>query len=391
MEVYTLNSSLQRVAVIDEFISLIWTDRFRQLGDFKLTVVSTPVMRDLLIERTLLISNSSTRVMIIENVLDSVASDGTKILTVSGNSLEKILVQRVAKESLASLTSSPTWNITNTPPAICRYIFQQICITGVLSSADVITPYSATAVYPPDTIIEPSTSITVNIAPTSVYDAIVELCDMYDMGFRLIRNPTTGNLHFDVYVGRNRTSAQTTDRSVIFSSKLDNLTNTQELMSVENEMTTAYVFSPLGSSIRYAEGYDATSAAGLKRKVLMVDASDLTSSSDLATDLTKRANIAFADHRAMQAFDGEINQKNAYKYGVDYNVGDIVEQRNDKGFANFLRVTEQILTCDAEGDKSYPTLSKVLSITPGSWAAWDAEQDWNEVPDSATSEWADMP
>ena len=36
MEVYVLNTNFESVAVIDEFESLIWTDRYDEAGDFEL-------------------------------------------------------------------------------------------------------------------------------------------------------------------------------------------------------------------------------------------------------------------------------------------------------------------------------------------------------------------
>ena len=36
MEIYVLNTNFESVAVVDEFESLIWTDRYDEAGDFEL-------------------------------------------------------------------------------------------------------------------------------------------------------------------------------------------------------------------------------------------------------------------------------------------------------------------------------------------------------------------
>lgn len=387
MELYILDNFLRRIAVVDVFESLIWTDRYKELGDFQLVIPLDSNARDFLVQDALVSSDSSYRVMKIESIENSSDSDGKKMLTVTGNSLEKLLVQRAAKESWDDLTESPTWDIEGYPAEICRYLFDQICVEGILSDSDVIPFLTADTIFPSDTILEPSDSVIAQIPPKSLYDAIKEICDLYDMGFRLVRDPFLCTLSFDIYVGRNRTSDQMVDPAVIFSPELDNLTNTKEFSSVADKMDAAYVFSPIGTKLVYAEGAS-DFTVGLERKVLMVDASDLTEATDVDVALTQRGQIELSAHRGLQLFDGEINQQNSYRYSVDYNVGDLVEQRDANGFANYLRVTEQILTSDGQGERSYPTLTKELTVTPGSWAGWDPEEEWEDMGET---EWADLP
>lgn len=411
MEVYTLTPDLLlRDTVIDDFVSLVWTDRFRDLGDFKMTLMADNPKVAQLTGRTMLAMNNSTRVMLVENIQKSRATDGSKTVTISGNSLEKVLIQRTAKQSFEDLTAKPEWVLTSmTPAAAARYIFQKICIEGLLKTADIIPLVDSGAIYPVDTILEDATVLaTIKVPPKTVFDAIRDICEVYDMGFRLIRNPTTGRLRFDVYCGRNRTSGQTVDQAIIFSEALDTLTNTNELVTVEEEMNAAYVFSPAGTAVVYTSGTDDTTS-GFNRKVLFVDASDYavttpaTPPATITADLTLRGEIALAEHRALMAFDGETNQHGGGTYGVyasdatkyGYNVGDLVEERNTEGIANYLRVTEQIMTCDAEGDKSYPTLTKVMSAEPGSWVLYSASTDWDDLPTTvgppSTLDWDDLP
>lgn len=402
MELYTLNSDLERTGVVDVFESLIWTDRYQDLGDFKITVPrdlrpgQTPsqnkTFKDIFEESPLVACNTSNRLMFVENIIDGVNEEGKKILSVSGTSAEKILANRVAKNALGGLTASPTWNITGVPAAIARYIFDQICVEGILDEADIIPLYTPGNFYPEDTIAEPVDEIDLQIPPKSVYDAIRDICAVYDLGFRLVRHPYTGAIYFNIYTGRNRTSAQNTDAPVVFSPQLDNLTNTQELKSIEFQKTGAYVFSNLNCETVYAEGIDETTI-GINRKMMMVDATDLAEDDDISANLIQRGKMALGENRGMFAFDGEIRQQNSYRYGIDYNVGDLIEQRDATGFRNYMRVVEQIMTSDAEGERSYPTFSKNLTVTPGSWAGWDFNDEWedHEPIDTPEDDWANQP
>jgi hypothetical protein len=84
MEVYVLDDLYRRTAVIDNHNSLIWTERFNDVGDFKLEINSTLASRNLFRTGTRLAMNESYRLMVVENVEDGTDADGRNILTVSG-------------------------------------------------------------------------------------------------------------------------------------------------------------------------------------------------------------------------------------------------------------------------------------------------------------------
>ena len=90
-------------------------------------------------------------------------------------------------------------------------------------------------------------------------------------------------------------------------------------------------------------------------------------------------------NQSLSAFDGEISQNGLYKYGVDYNVGDMVEKQSADNITNTMRITEHIFVSDKDGDRSYPTLSIDQVITPGSWLSWDNNKEWDDM--GATEYW----
>ncbi|UVT31103.1 minor tail protein [Arthrobacter phage Linda] len=379
MEVYILDNLFRRTEVLDRYQSLIWTERFAGYGDFELVVHSTPENRKLLTPGTKFVVNESDRVQTIENYENKKDEEGKLMLKLTGRSLEQILEDRVATSGLIGLTADTDWILTGTPGDICRQIFQKICVDGLLSPGDIIPFMTAGTTYPVDTISEPSTVIQAAIPISSVYDSIKELCDVYDLGFRLYRNQDTSQLYFNIYAGSDRTTRQTTLPAVVFSSDLDNLSNETELNSISEAKNMAYVFAKNGALIVYADGYSADTI-GFNRRVVYVDATDVTepAGATLTSILTNKGMDALAKARPLQAFDGEVSQYGAYKYGVDYRLGDLVEVRNSDGVASMMRVTEQIFVSDSEGERSYPTLSLNLFITPGSWSSWDYGSQWQD-------------
>lgn len=388
MELYTLDPLLRRESVIDRFESLIWTERFMEFGDFQLDIFSTQATRNLLKTGTRLAMNESHYVMTVESVEDAEDSEGRRMLTVKGRSLESILLDRVAKESLSDLTTSPKWTITLPPADVARKIFHDICVTGVLDPNDVIPFIVEGTFMPVDTIAEPIDPITVDLDPTTVYDALVDISNVWTLGFRMLRYFDTSQIYFDVYAGSNRTSAQTVLPPVIFTPELDNLQNTKELTSIDKAKNVAYVYSPAGFQMVYGLGVD-PEVEGFERRVLVVNATDITSENpDVATALIQRGNEELAKYRTYQAFDGETSQFSQYKYGTHYNLGDIVETRNLSGVTNNMRVTEQIFVSDREGERSYPTLTLNTFINTGSWLSWLNNKVWSDL---TTEEWATQP
>lgn len=386
MELYILDSLNRREDVVDDFISLVWTERFSSIGDFELVVSNTLTNRLRFKSDVKLLLNESKRVMIIESIEKKVDEEYRHVLNISGRSLEKILDERVGYGSLSGLNTNPKWALTGTPGNIARKMFHDICVAGILDTADIIPNIVEQNVFPTSTIAESTDLITMEFELASLYTSMKNVCDLYDLGFRLVRNAETSTVYFDVYAGCDRTSHQTNFPAVIFSQELDNLKGTSEFMSSASYKTVAYVITPIGSGKVYAIGVDPVSN-GFDRRVLVVRADDLTNAATLATDIQTRGNLELMKSRNLFAFDGEINESSGYKYGLDYNVGDIVEMRDVDGVVSNLRVTEQIFVSDAEGDRSYPTLSVNIFINPDSWLAWNYNKVWSEL--GATEYWAD--
>lgn len=374
--------------MIDRFESMIWTERFSAWGDFELHIFSTPEMRRLLPVGTRLAMSDSYRVMQVELVENSTDGEGREMLNISGRSLEAILDDRVARNTFANLTTAPKWVIANhTPAYIARFIFNSICRDNTIFPDDEIPFLQTGSLFPVGTIPFPDDIITIELSLQSVYKAIKDICDAYDLGFRLVRNFDESELYFDIYAGNDRTTLQNTLAPVVFAPNLDNLTNISEVTSIGNYKNVAYVFHPNGAQVVTADGVS-VEVEGFDRRVMEIDASDidLPAGAELNTALQQRGRDELAKNRPIQAFDGELPSNSPYKYEVAYMLGDLIEMRNADGVTNQMRVTEQIFVSDAQGERSYPTLAIDRFITPGSWFAWDYNQTW----ENADGHWGDL-
>lgn len=380
MELYILDSLLRREQVVDQFESLIWTERYSELGDFELVISSTPGTRSQFLPGTRLAMNNSYRVMEVESVEDKTDDQGESKLTVKGPSLESsVLTQRFAIESWPP--TGATWLIQSKAPAeVANYMFDRVCRVGAVRSEDVIPFLMPGRLFPDDTPPGTPTPIDWEQEQTTLYDAIKAICDAYDLGFRLLRNFDTSQLYFEIYYGQQRTTKQSILPPVVFSPNLDNLQNTTELTTIQESKNVAYVYSGTNSRIVYADGVDPYMDA-LDRRLMVLDATELLDPNilDINAALDKVGKDALKKSRGLTLFDGELHQYSQYRYGIDYNVGDWVEMRNIDGIITSRRITEQIFVCDGEGERSYPTLSSAAYDGSNTWLYRPTQQVWADL------------
>lgn len=388
MDFYILDELLRRIEVIDQYNSLIWTERFDEAGDFELVVRSDRGTRAILTAGKWCAITRSKRVMEIETVVSGVDDDGRAILNVSGRSIEAtVLENRTTRHLPLDGTAVPALIYSSSPKNVVDYVFNEQCRNNTVRPTDNIPFLFAGSLYGPGNIPFPNYVIAVDLKPKGLYDFIKETLHPAGLGFRLLRNGDSSQLFFDVYAGSDRTTGQSTNTAVVFSPELDNLTDTKELTSTAGYKNVAYVTAPNGTRVVYADNVS-TTISGFERHVLTVDASDidLAAGAELNAALDRRGKDELAKYQPILAFDGEIPQTGSYQYESDYFLGDLVEMRNADGFANNMRVTEQIFISDQEGIRSYPTLTVNLLITPGSWLSYSASQIW----DTTTPYWADV-
>ena len=355
MELYTLDSQLRREDVVDDFESLIWSERFRAIGDFQLVIVSNAKTRQRFTINRHLALNRSHRVMVVESVESNYDDDGRRMLTVKGRSLEKLLDERVYRVNLSG--GHRTYLFSNTPGNIARQMFDTVCRPGSAVVAEDAIPFiQPGSILSTGNIPEPSAVIDWEQEPATVYAAIRELCIRYELGFRLTRHYDASELYFDVYTGSNRTTDQTALTPIVFGERLGNIQNTREFSSVQNYKNVAYVWSQGGNSTIYAPGANA-STSGFDRRVLLV-------STDVPEEYTGTAGNwrlrvgreELRKHRAANLYDGELTPHSGFVYGVDYNLGDLLDFRDEQNNPSYRRVLEQIFIYDQEGERSYPTL-----------------------------------
>lgn len=376
MDLYILDPLIRRHEVVDDYETLIWTDRWREAGDFELDLRSTRNNRIRFSVDSLLAIRNSNRVMMVEDVEDTLDSENKEILKVRGRSIEgPIFENRIVKYSMGNLSTDEKWILTDLPADIIRNIFDHICRpVGALSSNDEIPFLMPGSISSPTSIPEPGELITLEIEPSTMYEVFTNICESYDLGYRIVRNGDASELYFEVYTGDDRTTKQTDRTQVIFGAWLDNIQNTTEFVNNKETKNVVYAFSNTHSVVVYADGVS-ENVSGFQRRVMVLKESD----ANLAR-LTQLANEELKKHRKELIFDGEVDEYSGYQYGVNYNLGDLVEMRSKDGVVSTKRVTEQIFVSDENGIRSYPTLTEEETDILTTWSSLKNDNlSWNDL------------
>ena len=298
MDLYILDDQFRRTAVVDLYESLIWTERFSAKGDFQLVIHADRNSRTLFVPGTNLSILASKRVMTVKTVVDRQDTEGRIFLEVKGPSLESIFEERIARDVTVD-PDSTKWEFTGLPAAFARLVFEQICVDLTIDAGDGIPFYTPGNLYPTDTIPEPDVVLPMSLEISTMYDAFVLFGDLFDLGFRLTKNGDESELMFNIYSGNDHTTLQDDLPAVIFAPELDNLQDIAFLVSVDDEKNVAYVVSPYMTAFVYTEGTP-LDVSGLDRKVLHVNASDITYPADREGLITAVTSAEQASIRVAQ-------------------------------------------------------------------------------------------
>lgn len=394
LEWYVLDDSLRRSQVIEKFNSFIWTERYSAYGDFQIVTQSTFQNRQLLSPKTWIGKKDSYYVAQVDTVADSTDDTGARTITVTGKFVEALLLDRVAMPNLVGTAITPNWVLTAKPADIANEMFTQICVVGTLNQQDTIPFYQFGTLLPPGSIPMPDSLVTISAAPDMLYNTIKQICDTYGMGFRIVKNGDLSELYFEIYTGNDLTSSQIVRNPVIFDPAMDNLSNISMVTSTastqyagQSAKTVAYVFAQNGTAVVYAPGASPEDS-GTDRRVLLINSSNTDAAGPTLTAALQQEGVqGLAAATPIFSFDGELPPTVPYIYGVDYNLGDVVEERNSDGVGNQMIVTEQIFTSDDTGEHAYPTLALYQTITPDTWISQPATETWATV--DPTLVWAD--
>lgn len=374
MDLLVLDSKYETIGAVDAYKSLIWTVRFNEVGDFELNLPATQENVDLLKEDRYLWRRDSNRLMIIDTITITTSADDGPMLMVTGESLETILKYRV----IASY-SRFTGNFQNA----IRSILLNNVISPALSVRRIPNFTFKASTDPKITKL----TIDTYFYGDNVYDAIEALCKEKKIGFRVLPSGE-GGFEFELYSGTDRSYAQDENPWVVFSPKMENLLSSNytktlsfhknSILSIGTYQREVPEYDENGSvvSTNYEETEVTTWAistktqpTGLARRETFLDNNDLTGGEKGGT-LAQWQAVAIAkgreelnNYEITTVFDGDLNSNLQYVYGVDFELGDIVQVTNEFGMSATSYISELIYSIDESGEQLSPSFTSTEEET----------------------------
>ena len=352
MELTLLSTSLDAVAIVDEYESMIWTDRYYEHGDFELYSPVTTRILDVFKQDYYLLNRSSEHVMIIEKLLIKTDVEEGNHIQITGRSLESILKRRIVWKQ-----RSYNGNLQN---GIKALLTENIIAPSLPSRKIDNFVFEASS----DPRI---TSLKLNAQWTGdeLYNVISKICKEHGLGFKVTLNDNK-QFVFKLYMGSDRSYDQTENPYVVFSPKFENIVNSNY---IESKSALKNVTLIGGEGEGAARRYTTVgTASGLNRRELFTDARDISSTLEDETKLTneeydallkQRGSEHLSEYPDITSFEGEIEATTMFVYQEDFFNGDIVQIANEYGHATKTRIVEMTTSENEMGTSVYPTFSTI--------------------------------
>lgn len=383
MEFMVLDKNYDGIAMIDTFTSAIWTVRYDEAGDFE---IYTPIRLDYIQAMQIgnyLWNRDSDRLMVIETVeIETDAEEGPQLI-VTGRSLESILDRRI-------VTSSQ--NFSGNLQSVLFAIIQN----EVISSGGTRRIPGFSLKTSSDSRITSISISELSIRGENVYDVVCSLCQANKVGWRILPKGA-GGFEFELYVGVDRSYAQSVNPYVTFSPSFENLLNSNYIKSFKSYKNSIYAVGTYQKEVILQNKYkddngewvveeqttyeeaevvtwqysETVTPSGLARREMFIDnggVNDGEQGGEYATwnAVNKEKAIAeLGEHQTTTAFEGELEATRQYIYGEDFNIGDIVQVENEFGITGTVYISEIVFSQDANGITITPTFTSTEDETIG--------------------------
>lgn len=362
MEYYILDNDFNIITGVEKFQSMIWTEKFYDVGDFELYLPASEEAAKFFDEASknhyYIVAADTTKkenihklsVMIIEKVEVEDTFESGDFLIVTGSQLKNLLYRRVVwnRTTIAGQLYSEVRNLI-LENAITPTISDRVIPRLYLDSEEEIDDNSPLA-----------QTVNYSVEGEFVSKAISSICKDNKIGWDIVLDFTEKKLVFKFLIGTDRTTSQSTNARVLFSASFDNLLKTTYQKDATNYRNIALVKSyyeeynkekkqienkPSDQIVApYKLGYN---PSGLDRYELFVEGENGTIDQDGsevdvgALDATNqsRGRIELEKYKSTTDISAEVAPNITFKLNKDYFLGDVCSIRNEYNLIYDGRVT----------------------------------------------------
>lgn len=389
---YVYNKSFTLIGSVDNYISLIWSERYNDLGDFELTVIYSPELKELLKKEYYVTTEYTDRHCIIEKIEFNKDEDGNAQMIVTGRTLESILDRRIIMKKLDfGVNRQPSdQKLTDKLQDAIEIILTRNCINPEGNAEGISDRRRIPGLVFSKNLSERITSLTIeeSFDKDIVLEAISSICSDKHVGFKIVLN-SSNQFVFSLYKGNDLS------KNILFSPYYDNLndsnyfTNDEKyknlifiVLEKDPDVTSITEMNDHPDTFQIVDGTIVTNTEGsdteyviettnlkqlpkwLERREIKVSKSELkeNETDDEFTDKAaavkgvKKLNL---ECRVETAFDGSIVPDVFYSYRKDYNVGDKVMMEDEYGNSDVVYISEIVTTFDENGLSIVPTFEVI--------------------------------
>lgn len=318
MEIRIYKPDLYRIGQIENHLSLIWTRKFYEPGNFELHAPITDENLELLQKGNIVSKRGSKEAGVIEDI-EKEESNIKNEITVKGRFLSSYMDRRLIKstvnfngyveEAMRKLLGGAT------PIPLVRF--------GVFHGFPEKVEFQAT------------------MKNLMTYET--KLAKTGAIGYRFAPDFDVHEIIFDTYKGIDRTVGQHENPRVVFSESYDNLNNAIYRYNDQKLRTYAIVGGEGEGSERVY--YTVGGGEGLNLREIFVDAKDINSEELTAEQykaaLIQRAQETLNENIVSESLECETDADANFKYKEDYDLGDLVTVRKKRwGLCMNQRITE---------------------------------------------------
>ncbi|KYD28186.1 siphovirus ReqiPepy6 Gp37-like family protein [Geobacillus stearothermophilus] len=362
-----LTPTLDLLAEIDNYESLLFTRRWHEVGEFELRINRHKRHTELLQRGNLIMLGASrNKVGIIRHREIALDENGKKT--------ESWLVKGIALKGVAAqrLVVPPANDSHDRASGAAETVMKHYVNNHIVNPIDVKRKIVMIVLASDQ---QRGSSISWESRFKNLAEELVEISKASGLGWDVILDFERKKWVFDVFVGRDLTVNQSVNPPVIFSPQFESL---KQLSFVESDFN----YRNYGYIAGQGEGEDRRvvevgEAEGLSRIETFIDARDISEEDENQQALPEAEIIAKLQERGQQKLsefaeefflEGQILTNSPFKYEIDYDLGDIVTiQNREWGVTRDARITEikEIyepggFQIEATFGESRPTLIKKL-------------------------------
>lgn len=346
IELIVKNKNFENIALIDSYISLICTTSYNEGGEFELCVAVSEKNIKFLKMNYYITRNDNNDTFIIENLQITINDDKEELMIISGRTIDSIISRRIIENQTILKTT----------------VFEGI---KKLLDENLINPKNNDRKIPNFTIknVNFTDKISRQFTGDNLLEAIIDICQSYNLGFKL--NLKENIFELELYKGVNRSYSQNEVPYIVFSDEYDNLLSSNYAESTKELVTNVLVAGEGEGDSRRKLWVSELEKTGLERYEFFKDSRN-TSSNDgevSEEDYKKQLQQEGLEYLTKKtiAFSGEV-YFDYVGYGKNVFLGDIVTIQN-KHWNLYInaRLNKIIESIDEGGKHSIEPIFTILN------------------------------